>query len=152
MDLRENPAASANIIVDPNQALADQQKSIENDMSSLVTGEDTKLDAIVNVAGGWAGGNAQSGEKLISSSDLMWKQSVWSSLISAALASKYLRAKGVLTLPGAAAALNATPGMIGYGVAKAAVHQLTKSLAFNDSADNKVCTKCQFLPNSIGLN
>ena len=59
----------------------------------------------------------------------MWKQSVWSSTISAKLANKHLKAGGVLVLPGAEPALNGTPGMIGYGMAKAAVHQLTKSLA-----------------------
>ena len=59
----------------------------------------------------------------------MWKQSVWSSTISAALASKHLRAGGCLVLPGAKPALGGTAGMMGYGMAKAAVHQLTKSLA-----------------------
>lgn len=65
----------------------------------------------------------------------MWKQSVWSSLISASLAAKYLKENGILTFPGAAAALNSepTPGMIGYGMAKAAVHQLTKSLASSNN-------------------
>ena len=87
-----------------------------------------KLDAILNVAGGWAGGNA-SNEQFLANSDLMWKQSVWSSLISARLASKYLKESGTLALPGAAAALEGTPGMIGYGMAKAAVHHLTKSLS-----------------------
>lgn len=62
----------------------------------------------------------------------MWMQSVWSSLISASLASKYLKEGGVLTLTGAKAALEPTPGMIGYGTAKAAVHHLTKSLAAKD--------------------
>lgn len=32
-------------------------------------------------------------------------------------------------MTGAKAAVSGTPGMIGYGMAKAAVHQLTKSLA-----------------------
>lgn len=59
----------------------------------------------------------------------MWKQSVWSSTISAALAAKHLKAGGCLVLPGAKPALGGTPGMMGYGMAKAAVHQLTKSLA-----------------------
>lgn len=59
----------------------------------------------------------------------MWKQSVWSSTISATIGSKFLKPGGVLTLTGADAALKGTPGMIGYGLAKAAVHQLTKSLA-----------------------
>lgn len=29
--------------------------------------------------------------------------------------------------------MDATPGMIGYGMAKAAIHQLTKTLAHHDS-------------------
>ena len=37
--------------------------------------------------------------------------------------------KGLLLLVGAQPASGATPGMIGYGVAKAAVHQLSQSLA-----------------------
>jgi dihydropteridine reductase len=37
--------------------------------------------------------------------------------------------EGLLVLSGAKAALKATPGMVGYGMAKAAVHHLTKSLA-----------------------
>ena len=36
---------------------------------------------------------------------------------------------GLLVLPGARPALKGTAGMMGYGMAKAAVHQLTKSLA-----------------------
>lgn len=36
---------------------------------------------------------------------------------------------GLLTLTGAQAALSPTPGMIGYGLAKAAVHHLTQSLS-----------------------
>jgi dihydropteridine reductase len=39
----------------------------------------------------------------------------------------------LLTLTGALAAQEGTPGMIGYGIAKAAVHQLVKSLAAPDS-------------------
>ena len=58
---------------------------------------DVKLDAIFNVAGGWAGGNASTAQ-FLTNSDLMWKQSVWSSLISASLASKYLTENGVITL------------------------------------------------------
>ncbi len=40
----------------------------------------------------------------------MFKQSVYSSLISASLANKFLKENGLLTLAGAAAALDATPG------------------------------------------
>lgn len=63
----------------------------------------------------------------------MIKQSIWSSVISATIASHFLKPGGVLTLTGAKPALSATPNMIGYGLAKAGVHQLTKSLASNDS-------------------
>lgn len=66
---------------------------------------------------------------LAKNSDLMWRQSVWSSSISAALAAQHLKAGGLLALTGAKPALEGTPGMIGYGMAKAAVHQLTRSLA-----------------------
>lgn len=59
----------------------------------------------------------------------MIKQSVWSSLIASRLAAKYLSPNGLLTLTGAKAALEPTPGMIGYGLAKASVHHLVKSLA-----------------------
>lgn len=63
----------------------------------------------------------------------MWRQSVWSSLISASIAAQHLKEGGVLTLTGAKAALEGTPGMIGYGLAKSAVHHLTKSLAGDKS-------------------
>lgn len=42
----------------------------------------------------------------------MLKQSVYSSLISASLANKFLKDQGLLTLAGAAAALEPTPGSI----------------------------------------
>lgn len=46
---------------------------------------------------------------------------------------KKIDSGGLLTLTGALAALDATPGMIGYGIAKAAVHHLTKDLAQSGS-------------------
>lgn len=42
----------------------------------------------------------------------MIRQSVWSSLIAAKLASKFLNDNGLLTLTGAKAALDPTPGII----------------------------------------
>ncbi len=77
--------------------------------------------------GGWAGGSADSPD-MVKNSDLMWRQSVWSSAISASLAAKFLKPGGCIVLPGACPALGGTSGMMGYGMAKAAVHQLTKSL------------------------
>ena len=82
--------------------------------------------------GGWAGGNAES-KDFVKNCDLMWKQSVWSSSISASLAASHLKTGGCLVLPGAKPALAGTPGMIGYGIAKAAIHQMVKSLACEKS-------------------
>ena len=69
----------------------------------------------------------------IKNTDLVLKQSVWSSVIASRLASLFLRPGGLLTLTGARPALEGTPSMIGYGMAKAAVHQLVKSLAAPNS-------------------
>ncbi|CAF4163211.1 unnamed protein product, partial [Rotaria magnacalcarata] len=44
-----------------------------------------------------------------------------------------LKENGLLTFSGAAAALDATPGMIGYGAAKAATIHIGKSLAAPNS-------------------
>jgi dihydropteridine reductase len=67
----------------------------------------------LKILGGWAGGGADSSD-FIKNCDLMWKQSVWSSAISAAVAASHLKAGGCLVLPGAKAGLEGTPGMIGY--------------------------------------
>lgn len=48
----------------------------------------------------------------IKNADMMWKQSVWTSSIAAALAAKYLKEGGVITLPGAAPCVGGTAGKI----------------------------------------
>lgn len=60
-----------------------------------------KLDAILCVAGGWVGGNAAN-KDFIKNTELMCQQSLWSSTISARLASLYLKSSGLLQLTGAA--------------------------------------------------
>lgn len=129
IDLNENPEADLNIVVGKDQSFEDQESKIITTVTSNLNGG--KLDAIICVAGGWAGGNAS--KDLVKNSDLMWRQSVWSSIISSSLASACLKSGGLLALTGAKAALEPTPGMIGYGVAKAAVHHLVKSLAEKNS-------------------
>lgn len=47
----------------------------------------------------------------IKNADMMWKQSVWTSSIAAALAAKYLKEGGILTLPGAAPCVKGTAGI-----------------------------------------
>lgn len=48
---------------------------------------------------------------LAKTTELMWQQSVCSSLISASIASKHLKEGGIVQLTGAKAALEPTPGM-----------------------------------------
>jgi dihydropteridine reductase len=121
--------ADANILVNRDADFVGQESQVLDAVKAALN--EDKLDAVICVAGGWAGGNAS--KDLAKNTDLMIKQSVWSSTISASVASQFLKEGGVLTLTGAKPALSATPGMIGYGMAKAAVHQLTKSLAASGS-------------------
>lgn len=120
-----NEQADVNILVDRNADWVGQEALVLTEVKNALG--DNLLDAVICVAGGWAGGNAK--KDLAKNADMMWKQSVWTSSISAAISANYLKPGGLLTLTGAKPALAGTPGMIGYGMAKAAVHQLTKSLS-----------------------
>ncbi|XP_029021295.1 quinoid dihydropteridine reductase a [Betta splendens] len=130
IDMAANDEASENVIVKMSECFAEQAGQVTSDVSRLL-GEQ-KVDAILCVAGGWAGGSCSS-KDLYKNADLMWKQSVWTSTISSHLAALHLKPGGLLTLAGAKAALSGTGGMVGYGMAKAAVHQLCQSLAAKNS-------------------
>ncbi|CAH8527015.1 unnamed protein product [Heterobilharzia americana] len=98
---------------------------VKSGLDSILSNQ--KLDGIFCVAGGWVGGSLTHPD-FLENCDVMWKKCVWSSSIAASLASAYLSTSGLLVLTGADAALRGTPSMLGYGMAKAAVHQLTRSL------------------------
>jgi dihydropteridine reductase len=142
VDLSKNDAADANIMVDPTGCWITQEDYVLKEVETVLAGN--KIDGIFCVAGGWAGGNAS--KDLAKNADLMWKQSVWSSSISASVASKFLNNGGIIQFTGAAAALEGTPSMIGYGMAKAAVHHLTKSLAAPKSGLPEGTTVLTILP------
>lgn len=125
IDSKVNDVADVNIVVDSKSDLLEQEKSVVSQLQSSL-GED-KVDAIICVAGGWAGGNAAS-KDFVKNCDLTYKQSSISSIIASSIAAKLLKDGGLLTFTGSAAALDPTPGMIGYGMFKASVHHLTKSL------------------------
>ncbi|XP_058506614.1 quinoid dihydropteridine reductase a [Solea solea] len=126
IDMAANDEANENVIVKMSESFTEQAGQVTTDVAQLL-GEH-KVDAILCVAGGWAGGKCSS-KDLYKNTDLMWKQSVWTSTISSHLAALHLKPGGLLTLAGAKAALSGTAGMVGYGMAKAAVHQLCQSLA-----------------------
>ena len=49
-------------------------------------------------------------QAFVDNCDLVWKQSVWSSVIASSVSSKHLKEEGMLVMTGAKAALNGTPG------------------------------------------
>lgn len=126
IDLGANEAADASVVINPAGDLNEQAAFVLKEVAAAAEG--AKFDALFCVAGGWAGGNAAA-DAFVKNCDLMMKQSIWTSIISANVAAHHLKEGGLLTLTGAVPCLNGTSGMIGYGLAKAAVHQLTKSLA-----------------------
>ena len=98
----------------------EQHDAVSASVSSLLAGaaDTAKLDAVICVAGGWAGGSPAAKE-FVKNSEAMWRSSVWPASISASLATAHLRPGGMIVLPGAAApAAGGTPGMAGYGMAK----------------------------------
>ncbi|XP_019900762.1 quinoid dihydropteridine reductase a isoform X2 [Esox lucius] len=130
IDIVANEEANVNVLVKLSESFTEQAGQVTADVAQLLG--DQKVEAILCVAGGWAGGNCSS-KDLYKNCDMMWKQSVWTSTISSHLAALHLKQGGLLTLAGAKASLSGTSGMVGYGMAKAAVHQLCQSLAGEDS-------------------
>jgi NAD(P)-dependent dehydrogenase (short-subunit alcohol dehydrogenase family) len=129
-DLVANEEADLNVLVKLSESWQEQSRKVNEDVTASLDG--LKLAACICVAGGWAGGNAAS-DDVIANADMMWKQSVWTSMISATISARNLEPGGLVVLTGATPALGGTPAMIGYGMAKAAVHQLVLSLASKDS-------------------
>lgn len=130
--MKPNEQADANVIVNPDNnwqqqvtlpsPLAFLQRYVTHASTELFFAQQTeilaqiknvleeeKVDGIICVAGGWAGGNAAH-KDFVKNSDLMWKQSVWSSVVAASIATEYLKEGGFLSLTGAKAALTETPG------------------------------------------
>ncbi|KAI3351076.1 hypothetical protein L3Q82_005644 [Scortum barcoo] len=159
IDMAANEEANENVIVKLSESFTDQAgqnlkvnifwflySHVTADVAQLLG--DQKVDAILCVAGGWAGGSSSS-KDLYKNADLMWKQSVWTSTISSHLAALHLKPGGLLTLAGAKAALSGTGGMVGYGMAKAAVHQLCQSLAAKNSGMPSGAAAVAILPSRV---
>lgn len=68
--MAENDTADTNIIVNREENWVEQETSVLAKVESALNGE--KLDAVICVAGGWAGGNAKKGK---SDADLLMLES-----------------------------------------------------------------------------
>lgn len=143
VDLARNEDASESVVIEQKQDLVEQAREVTGNVERALQGN--KLDAVLCVAGGWAGGSIAS-DDLVRNVDLVFKQSVWSSIIASRIAAMHLREGGLIQLTGAEPALGATPTMIGYGMAKASVHQLIKSLAHEKSGMPKDVEVVAILP------
>ena len=130
VDMAPNEQAKQNFLLTPYEQLANaggpggQFTKLKKEIQTV----DPKYDAIVNVAGGWAGGGLDG--DVVGTFGLMANQSVYSSIYAAQLAHSLMNERGTLVLCGAVAACGPnTSFMMGYGMAKAAVHHLIKSIA-----------------------
>jgi dihydropteridine reductase len=130
VDFAVNAEAHHSLTLSKNVSPKETYTHIESSLTSILNG--SKIDCIVNVAGGWAGGNVAD-PNLFENLELMHSQSVVTSVITTRLASFHLKNGGLLVLTGAGAATHGTPGMVAYGLAKAAVHHLVRSCAGPDS-------------------
>lgn len=137
-DFTANPDADQSILLLRNASASAHLEMVRH--------ANKDLNAILSVAGGWTGGNAT---QLVEAVSAMNAQSVDSSAVCASLAATHLAEGGLLVLTGAAAALAPTPSMIAYGMAKAAVHHLVRSLGTSGSGipDNSTCIA--ILPNTL---
>jgi len=121
-DFVNNPESDENCLIDAKRHWAEQAASI------LKTSESRKFDAVVHTAGGWVGGTVNS-DAVFANADRMWEFCTRSAISASHIASKVLRPNGLLVITGANAARSPTPDMLEYGMAKAAVHHLVRSLA-----------------------
>ncbi|CAL8093405.1 unnamed protein product [Orchesella dallaii] len=152
IDHGENEEADLSLNINQDNLITTTEKAqwIEEKLKEVLQPDNSgrMLDGIICVAGGWMGGNVVS-EEFLKSVDLMWKQSVESSAVAAYLAGRLLKEGGMLVLTGAQAATGPTPAMIGYGMAKAAVHHLIKSLAAEGSGLPRNCVVVGLLPRTL---
>ena len=145
VDLSSNAEADTNICLDPQMSMHEAATHV---LASLASSKIEKVEALVNVAGGWAGGALadSNSEALFEGCERMWQMCVRSSVVAAHVATQVLKPNGFLLLTGAQAALGGTPGMVGYGIAKAATHQLLQTCADNASGMPENVTSVAILP------
>lgn len=127
VDVRRNDSTPHNVLLTPPLATA---ANLEE--ASRAAREHGPFSAVFVVAGGWQGGSVTS-PSLFPSSLAMWEMNVLGALLGASIA-RSLAPNGLLVMTSAQASLGGTPGMIGYGMAKAAINQLVASLAAEGSS------------------
>ena len=123
VDFRKNEAAKVSICLEAG----DVQSAVDK-VAEQLTSINASLDIVICAAGGWAGGDIKS-KHILAGVDKMYNYNITSAVAASHLASHFMKEGGALILTGAAAATGPTPGMIAYGITKAATHHLISSLA-----------------------
>lgn len=121
---------SANAEADNNILIKDITDS--KGISKVLESTNSKFDCVFNVAGGWAGEGLES-FNLISKTDLMMKQNLYSSLLAGQLAKRFLKENSLFVLTGADAAYKTDKNtfMLSYQLAKQSVHNFAQTLINN---------------------
>lgn len=135
VDYKTNDESKNSVLLSSTSSWQDQAGYI----AEFLENKRLKLDGVVCTAGGWSGGavNEKNGLDSVQS---MWEMNVQSAVVASHIASKYLLADGMLVLTGATAALDGTPGMAGYGISKAATHQLVKTMGVPGALNERTCS------------
>jgi dihydropteridine reductase len=108
-----------------------------------------KLDCIINVAGGWRGGSIES-EDILESTQQMMSMNLYSTLLSAHLAKKFLKENSLLIFTGANSVKEGMHSwMMGYQLSKNSVHHLTEVLLKNPNELPNNTKLITILPNTI---
>lgn len=84
--------------------------------------------------------------ELLASVEKLHQMNVQTALATAHIAAKFLKDGGLVVFTGANAARSATSGMIGYGISKAATHQLAQSLNQELNSNGAHATVLTILP------
>lgn len=123
IDFNSNENADSNYLLKSN---LDTDEVIEIKNQQFLS--ESKIDCIVNVAGGWQGGSLEN-DNIIESVDNMMKMNLYSSVLAAALAKTCFNDKALLVLTGAQVVKDQmSPFMLGYHLSKQSSHHLADLL------------------------
>jgi dihydropteridine reductase len=150
IDVTPAPAGSATALITlPAAATAEAElQFVVGELQKRLSPGNGRIGAVVNAAGGWAGGGAK-GADIAAATELMWRQSVRSSVLCGHIALNHGTDDVLLVITGSAAAAAPTPGMLAYGTAKAAAHFVTKSIAAELAATTPLAVAVGVCPVTI---
>mmetsp|Transcript_22092 Transcript_22092/g.33386 ORF Transcript_22092/g.33386 Transcript_22092/m.33386 type:complete len:308 (+) Transcript_22092:201-1124(+) len=130
----------------PHPTLAETTHRLTEGVGSILRDTDDSLNAVIVTSGGWEGdppmtnftvddgdyddylekNTALYGESI----ERMIRMNLYPVLAAGHVVQQFIRDEdGLFVIMGAVAALNPTPGMLGYGIAKTAAHQYIQSYA-----------------------